>query len=252
MLHNLTAVVTGSGKGIGKAVALALARQGAYVIVNARHSDTVQNVVDEIISEGGQAYAWPHDVSQEDTIQSLTEIIKKTTAKLHILVNNAANGGGGGSDRNFLDLSLSDWNTQISQNFNSVFYCCKAAIPFMLERNYGRIINVASSAGLRGGGQNAKTAYAAVKAGVIGLTKGVAREFAEKGICAVAVAPCYHETPAVADWDDVKKQQVLATIPMKIAGNPKDLAEIIAFLASSHTKFITGSVITVDGGFSMH
>jgi 3-oxoacyl-[acyl-carrier protein] reductase len=250
MLKNLTAVVTGSGKGIGKATALALARHGAYVIVNSLHPETAQNVVDEIKCEGGQAYAWPHDLTKEDTIQSLTETIKKTTSRLHILVNNA--GGGSGATTKFLDLSLTDWDTQVNLNLNSVFYCCKAAIPFMLKSNYGRIINLASSAGLRGGGMNGTSAYSAVKAGVIGLTKGVAREFAEKGICAVAVAPTFHATPGVADLSDTKKQEMLSHIPMKVTGDPADLAEIIAFLASKHTKFMTGAVITVDGGLTMH
>jgi 3-oxoacyl-[acyl-carrier protein] reductase len=249
MLKNLTAVVTGSGNGIGKATALALARHGAYVIVNDLYPDVSENVVDEIKSEGGQGYAWPHDVTNEDTIQALKETIKKTTAKLHILVNCV--GGGPGAAVNFLDLTLSDWNTEISLNLNSAFYCCKAAIPLMLKSNYGRIINIASTAGLRGGGQLGKSSYSAVKAGVIGLTKGIAREFATQGICAVAVAPCYHQTPGVADFAE-RKQEVLATIPMKVPGNPADLAEIISFIASKHTKFMTGAVITVDGGFSMH
>jgi 3-oxoacyl-[acyl-carrier protein] reductase len=250
MLQKLTAVVTGGGGGIGKATALALARHGAYVIVNDLYLEAAQNVVAEIESEGGQAYAWPHDVSQEDTIQSLTETINKTTSKLHILVNNA--GGGPAGPKAFLDLSPADWNSMMSITLNSVFYCCQAAIPFMLESKYGRIINIASTAALRGGGQNAKSSYAAAKAGVIGLTKGVAREFAEQGICAVAVTPCFHATPAVANWNEAKKQEVLATIPMKAAGDPVDLAEIVAFLASRSTKFMTGAVITVDGGFSMH
>jgi 3-oxoacyl-[acyl-carrier protein] reductase len=249
MLQNLTAVVTGSGNGIGKATALALARHGAYVIVNDIYYEVAQNVVDEIKSGGGQASAWIHDVTNEDTIQSLKETITKTTSTFHILVNNT--GGGPGAAVDFLDLSLSDWNTQISRNLNSTFYCCKAAIPLMLESNYGRIINIASTAGLRGGGQLGKSSYSAVKAGVIGLTKGIAREFATQGICAVAVAPCYHQTPGVADSAE-RKQEVLATIPMKVAGNPTDLAEIIAFIASQHTKFMTGAVIAVDGGFSMH
>jgi 3-oxoacyl-[acyl-carrier protein] reductase len=251
MLQNLTAVVTGSGKGIGKAIALALARHGAYVIVNARQFEAAQNVVDEIKNGGGQAYAWRQDVTNEDTIQSLKKIIQKTTAKLNILVNNAV--GGPGATKKFLDLSLSDWHSQVSTNLNSVFYCCKAAIPFMLESNYGKIINIASTAGLRGGGMKSTSAYAAVKAGVIGLTKGVAREFAEKGICAVAVAPTYHKTPGLtADLSEAKSQEMLSCIPMKVGGNPEDLAEIIAFLASRHTKFMTGVVIAVDGGFSMH
>jgi NAD(P)-dependent dehydrogenase (short-subunit alcohol dehydrogenase family) len=250
MLQDLTAVVTGGGGGIGKAIALALARQGASVIVNDLYPDVTQNVVAEIKNEGGQAYAWVHDITKEDTIQSLTETINKTTGKLHILVNNA--GGGAAAPKEFLDLSSADWNSMLSLNLNSVFYCCQAAIPLMLESNYGRIINIASTAALRGGGQNAKSSYAAAKAGVIGLTKGIAREFAEKGICAVAVAPCFHETPGVAGWTDAKKQEVLATIPMKAAGDPADLAEIITFIASRRTKFMTGAVITVDGGFAMH
>jgi 3-oxoacyl-[acyl-carrier protein] reductase len=122
----------------------------------------------------------------------------------------------------------------------------------MLRNSYGRIINISSAAGLRGGGMKGTSAYAAAKAGVIGLTKGLAGEFAPKGICAVALAPGYHEMSAVANWNEAKKQEVLVTIPMKTAGNPTDLAEIIAFLASRSTKFITGAVITVDGGFSMH
>jgi 3-oxoacyl-[acyl-carrier protein] reductase len=251
MMQNLTAIVTGSGRGIGKAVALALARQGAYVIVNSRHSEAVQNVVDEIKSEGGQAYAWPYDVSQEDTIQSLTETIKKTTHKLHILVNNV--GGGPANAGRFLDLSPSNWNTLISINLNSAFYCCHAAIPFMLENNYGRIINIASTAALRGGGLKATSGYAAAKAGLIGLTKGIAREFAQKGICAVAVAPGFHESQGHADLSIAEKQALLSRIPMNVAGDPTDFAEIVAFLASSrHTKFVTGSVIAVDGGFTMH
>jgi NAD(P)-dependent dehydrogenase (short-subunit alcohol dehydrogenase family) len=250
MLHNLTAVVTGSGRGIGKAVALALARQGAYVIVNARHHDAVQNVVNEIKSKGGQAYAWIHDVSQEDTIQALTDTIKNTTSKLHILVNNV--GGGPQAEFKFLDLSPSDWNSMLNINLNSVYYCCKAAIPFMLENNYGRIINIASIAGLRGGGMLGKSSYAASKAGVIGLTKGLAREFAEKEICAVAVAPGYYDTSSHANVSVAKKQSLLSHVPMNVAGNPTELAEIIAFLASQHTKYMTGTVITVDGGFTMH
>jgi 3-oxoacyl-[acyl-carrier protein] reductase len=250
MLKDFTAIVTGSGNGIGKAAALALARHGAYVIVNDIYDEAAQNVVTEITSCGGQACAWIHDVTKEDTLQALVEIIKKTTSKLHILVNNA--GGGPGSAVKFLDLTLNDWYTQISRNLNSTFYCCKAAIPLMLANNYGRIINIASTAGLFGGGQNGTTAYAATKSGVIGLTKGVAREFAEKGICAVAVAPSYHETPGVAGWSEALKQEMRSRVPMKAAGNPEDLAEIIAFLASRYTKFMTGTVITVDGGLTMH
>jgi 3-oxoacyl-[acyl-carrier protein] reductase len=250
MLQDRTAVVTGGGGGIGKAIALALARRGASVIVNDLYPDVTQNVVAEIKNEGGEAYAWIYDITREDTVRSLTETINQTTGKLDILVNNA--GGGAAATKEFLDLSLADWNSMLSLNLNSVFYCCQAAIPLMLESNYGRIINIASTAALRGGGQNAKTSYAATKAGVIGLTKGLAREFAEKGICAVAVAPCFHATPGVADWTEAKKQEVLTTIPMKAAGEPADLAEIIAFLASQHTKFMTGAVITVDGGFAMH
>ncbi|MGD9154778.1 MAG: SDR family oxidoreductase [Bacillota bacterium] len=248
MLQNLTAVVTGSGRGIGKAVALALARQGAHVIVNDLDPEAVQNVVEEIKGLGGQASAWAHDISRDDTIESLTETINKTTAKLHILVNNAAIG----SEKRFLDLSPSAWNMMLNINLNSVFYCCQAAIPFMLESSYGRIINIASSAALRGGGLKGSSGYAASKAGVIGLTKGLAREFAGKGICAVAVAPSYHETPGHADLSIAEKQAILSHIPINVPGNPADLAEIITFLASRYTRFMTGSVIAVDGGFTMH
>jgi 3-oxoacyl-[acyl-carrier protein] reductase len=251
MIQNFTAVVTGSGSGIGKAVALALARQGVSVIVNDIYTETAQNVVEEIKREGGQAYAWVHDVSNEDTIQSLTETIKKTTSKLHILVNNA--GGGSAGAKKFLEISSSDWNNLISLNLNSVYYCCQAAIPLMLKNSYGRIINISSAAGLRGGGMKGTSGYAAAKAGVIGLTKGVAREFAQKGICAVAMAPGFHETTTHDDLSAVEKQNLFARVPMNVPGDPADLAEVIAFLATSpHTKYITGAVITVDGGLTMH
>jgi 3-oxoacyl-[acyl-carrier protein] reductase len=252
MLQNLTAVVTGSGSGIGKAVALALARKGVYVIANDLYYEAAQKVVDEIKSGGGQAYAWPHDVTQEDTIQTLTETIKKTTSKLHILVNNA--GGGPGSAIKFLDITPSLWHTVVSLNLNSVYYCCQAAIPLMLENNYGRIINISSAAGLRGGGMRGTSGYAAAKAGVIGLTKGLAREYAQKGICAVAVAPGFHETPAHAHEDAAEKQALIsARVPMNVAGDPADLAEIVAFIATSqHTKYMTGAVVSVDGGLTMH
>jgi 3-oxoacyl-[acyl-carrier protein] reductase len=251
MLQDLTAAVTGGGSGIGKAVALALARQGVYVIVNDLNSETAQSVVAEIISGGGQAYAWPHDVTKEDTTQSLTETIKKTTGKLHILVNNA--GGGPGSAAKFLDISPANWDTMVRLNLNSVYYCCQAAIPFMLKNNYGRIINISSAAGLRGGGMKGTSGYAAVKAGVIGLTKGLAREYARQGICAVAIAPGMHETAAHATLSAEEKRDFYARVPMNVAGDPVDLAEIVAFIASSpHTKYLTGAVIAVDGGLTMH
>jgi 3-oxoacyl-[acyl-carrier protein] reductase len=251
VLKNFTAVVTGGGKGIGKAAALALARQGAYVIVNALHSESAQNAVDEIKNGGGQAYAWPHDVTKEDTISSLTETIKETTGKLHILVNSAG-GGIASARKKFLDLSVSDWNTQLSLNLSSTFYCCKAAIPLMLENNYGRIINISSSAGLRGGTANATVGYSASKAGVIGLTRALSQEVADKGICVVAVAPHYFETPLMEFLSEAQKQAIRSKIPVKTGGDPADLAEIIAFLASRHTKYMTGVVIPVDGGTLHH
>jgi 3-oxoacyl-[acyl-carrier protein] reductase len=251
MLENLTAVVTGSGRGIGRATALALARQGAYVIVNDLYSEAAQNVVNEITSGGGQAYAWVHDITKEDTIQALTDTIKVTTGKLHILINNA--GGGSANAKKFLDISPSEWDNLESINLNSTFYCCQAAIPFMMENSYGKIINISSAAGLRGGGMKGTSGYAAVKAGVIGLTKGLAREFAEKGICAVAMAPGFHETPGHADLGTEEKQSLFSRVPKKIPGNPVDLAEIITFIATSkHTNYLTGAVIAVDGGLTMH
>jgi 3-oxoacyl-[acyl-carrier protein] reductase len=251
MSQNLTAVVTGSGSGIGKAIALALARKGIYVIVNDLYPEAAQKVVDEIKGMGGQAYAWPHDVSKEDTIQSLTEIIQKTTSKIHILVNNA--GGGPAGSKKFLEITPSSWDFLMSLTLNSVYYCCQAAIPLMLRNSYGRIINISSAAGLRGGGMKGTSAYAAAKAGVIGLTKGLAREFATKGICAVALAPGYHETPAHAGLGAEEKRDLLARVPMNVPGEPADLAEIVAFIATSkYTKYMTGAVITVDGGLTMH
>lgn len=122
----------------------------------------------------------------------------------------------------------------------------------MLESNYGRIINISSNAGLRGGTPNATVGYSASKAGVIRLTKALSREVADKGICVVAVAPGYHETPLMQFLNTAQKQAIYSTIPVKVGGDPADLAEVIAFLASRHTKYMTGVVIPVDGGVTLH
>ncbi len=249
-LQGKTAVVTGGGRGIGFEISKALARHGAFVIVNDLNAESAQAAAQAIIDAGGQAYAWPCDVSKPDTIDSLTQAINATTKTVDILVNNA--GGGPGLSHKFLDLTPELWTTQLNINLSSAYFCCKAVIPFMLEKNYGRIINMSSTSALRGGGLRATSGYATAKAGVLGLTKTLAREFARDGISVNAITPAYHETPMHSDLTQEEKNGMIKSIPMNVAGDPADLAEVVAFLVSDSAKFVTGSVIPVDGGFTMH
>jgi 3-oxoacyl-[acyl-carrier protein] reductase len=247
-LHGRCALVTGAGRGIGRAIALALARRGAEVIVNDLHAAATDAVVAEVHEGGGGARAWAADVADEAAVRSLAARLEAEGRPCEILVNNA----GIESSKAFLELTTAEWERQLRVNLSSMFHTCQALIPGMRATGYGRILNIASTAALRGGGLRGTAAYATAKAGVIGLTKALAREFAADGICAVALAPGYHETPMHDDIDPALRTRILASLPTGVAGDPTDLGEVVAFLASPHARFITGVVIPVDGGFTMY
>ena len=240
-LSEQVAIVTGASRGIGKATALALSAQGATVIVNyARSSDAADAVVAEITSAGGKAIAIGADVSQGDQVDAMVKQTKKEFGKIDILVNNA----GITRDTLLLRMKPDDWQAVINLNLTGVFLCCKAVSKFMLKQRSGRIINISSVAGVMGNPGQAN--YSAAKAGVIGLTKTLAKEFASRGVTVNAVAPGFIATDMT---EGLEAEGILQAIPLNRYGKPEEIADMITFLAgSTASNYITGQVFNVDGG----
>ncbi|BAQ60984.1 3-oxoacyl-[acyl-carrier protein] reductase [Geminocystis sp. NIES-3708] len=243
-LKDQVAIVTGASRGIGKATAITLASEGAKVVVNyASNSQAADNVVNEIISAGGEAIAISADVSQQEAVE---EMFKQTTSKwgrIDILVNNA----GITRDTLMLRMKLEDWQQVINLNLTGVFLCCKAASKIMLKQRSGRIINISSVAGQMGNPGQAN--YSAAKAGVIGLTKTLAKEFSSRGVTVNAVAPGFIETDMT---EGLQAEEILKMIPLNRYGKPEEIAGMIRFLAADNaSNYITGQVFNVDGGMVM-
>jgi 3-oxoacyl-[acyl-carrier protein] reductase len=244
-LAGKSAFVTGAGQGIGRAVALTLAREGADVAIGDINAETAGQVVEEIRAAGRRSEALIGDISKAEEAEAAVKGAAESLGKLDILVNNA------GITRDGLALRMSeaDWDRVISINLKGTFLCSKAAARLMSRQRGGRIINVSSVIGLRGNAGQAN--YAASKAGVIGLTKSFAREFASRGITVNAVAPGFIKTAMTDVLSDAVKAQILAQIPLGSLGSPEDVAEVIAFLASDAAGYVTGQVIAIDGGMAM-
>jgi 3-oxoacyl-[acyl-carrier protein] reductase len=243
-LKDQVAIVTGASRGIGKATAFALAAEGAKVVVNyASNRQAADGVVNEIITAGGEAIAISADVSQQEAVE---EMFKQTTSKwgrIDILVNNA----GITRDTLMLRMKLEDWQQVINLNLTGVFLCCKAASKIMLKQRSGRIINISSVAGQMGNPGQAN--YSAAKAGVIGLTKTLAKEFSSRGVTVNAVAPGFIETDMT---EGLQAEEILKTIPLNRYGKPEEIAGMIRFLAAdTASNYITGQVFNVDGGMVM-
>jgi 3-oxoacyl-[acyl-carrier protein] reductase len=243
-LKDQVAIVTGGSRGIGKAATLALATQGAKIVVNyARSSEAAEAVVQEITEAGGKAISLQADVSQSEEVDNLIKQTLDRFGRIDVLVNNA----GITKDTLLLRMKLEQWQAVIDLNLTGVFLCTKAVSKTMLKQRSGRIINIASVAGQMGNPGQAN--YSAAKAGVIGFTKTVAKELANRGITVNAVAPGFIETDMT---DDLKSDEIIKFIPLGRYGQPEEVAGTIRFLAADPAAaYITGQVFNVDGGMVM-
>ncbi len=246
MLNNKVALVTGASRGIGRAIAIDLAKNGASVAVNYAGNEAKANeVVDEIKASGGQAIAIKADVSNSDDVQQMIKDVIKEFGQLDILVNNA----GITRDNLLMRMKDTEWDEVIDTNLKGVFLCTKAVTRQMMKQRNGRIINITSVVGVSGNPGQAN--YVAAKAGVIGLTKTTAKELASRNITVNAVAPGFITTDMTDELNDEIKADLLKQIPLATLGEPSDIANAVTFLASEKSKYITGQTLHINGGMVM-
>ncbi len=244
-LEGRVALVTGSGQGIGHAVALELARRGATVVTNDVSGCCADDTLAEIRDLGGDGLAITADVSDAAQVDSLIKTIVDTFGKLDILVNNA----GTTRDNLMVRMSEDDWDLILRVNLKSAWLCSKAALRTMMRNRYGRIVNMSSVSGIAG--QVGQTNYSASKAGLIGMTKALAREVASRGITVNAVAPGFIKTKLTENLPQDILDTLVNNIPLGRWGTVEDVAYAVAFLASDEASYITGHVLSVDGGLVM-
>jgi 3-oxoacyl-[acyl-carrier protein] reductase len=246
-LEGKVALVTGASRGIGEAIALKLASLGSktainYVAIEANNKVDADNVVESIIRLGGEAMSVEADVRDSEAVRAMVEQVTDKWGKIDILVNNA------GINRDTLLLRMSDdaWDDVINTNLRGAYLCTKFALRSMMRQEGGRIINISSVAGIFG--NVGQSNYAASKGGLIAFTKTVAREMGSRNITVNAVAPGFVITGMTDKLPAERKEAILAMIPLRRFGQPEDVAELVAFLASERAGYITGQVITIDGG----
>ncbi|ROR27167.1 3-oxoacyl-[acyl-carrier-protein] reductase [Mobilisporobacter senegalensis] len=246
MLEGKIALVTGASRGIGRAIAITLANDKATVIVNYQGSkEKAEEVVNEIKENGGSAISYQCNISDFEACKTMISDIEKQFGHIDILVNNA----GITRDNLILKMSEEDFDNVIATNLKGSFNCIKHVSKNMLKQRSGRIINMSSVVGVTGNAGQAN--YSASKAGIIGMTKSLAREFASRGITVNAIAPGFIETEMTDVLSDNVKEQILSGIPLKRMGKVMDIAHTVAFLASENAGYITGQTIGVDGGMGM-
>jgi 3-oxoacyl-[acyl-carrier protein] reductase len=243
--NNRIALVTGAGRGIGKAIAMSLAAEGVYVICVSRSESSCGSVAQAIIEAGGKAESLAVDVSKSAEVEKAAAALLEKHGTIDILVNNA----GITRDGLMLRMKDEDWDAVLQTNLNSVFYWCKALAHPMARKRWGRIINISSVTGLMGNAGQVN--YAASKAGVIGVTKTLARELAARKITVNAVAPGFIETDMTSELGENVNKALMEKIPLKRLGQPEDIANICTYISSEESGYITGQIFTVDGGMVM-
>jgi len=245
-LESKVAIVTGGARGIGKAIALALAREGAQVIVNDVNLEGAEEVVEQISSMGRQAKAMKADISKREEVKKMIQETLAIFHKIDILVNNAGIIRRGSLE----DHTEEDWDKVIAVNLKGTFNCAKEVVPIMKKQRYGKIINISSVAGKVGDIASAPS-YGASKGAINAFTKSLARELAPYGINVNAVAPHAIETEMSAEWSEEKRCQIISQIPLGRLGRSEEVAEAVVFLVSDGAAFITGEILDVNGGYLM-
>jgi 3-oxoacyl-[acyl-carrier protein] reductase len=244
-LEGKVALVTGAAQGIGKAIALLLAQKGADIVVSDINLEKAEETVREIEAISRKAMAIRVDVADMNEVEHMVEAILERFGQIDILVNNA----GIARDKLILRMTEEDWDAVLNVNLKGTFNCTKAVIRYMSKQRRGKIVNIASVVGEIGNVGQAN--YSASKAGVIGFTKTIAREFAQRGINVNAIAPGYIETPMTEVLPEKTKEELRRMIPMERLGRPEDVAEAVLFLVGETSNYITGQVLNVNGGIYM-
>lgn len=246
MLNEKIALVTGASRGIGRQIAISLAKEGAYVIVNYNGSEeAAKEVLATIEENGGKGEIYQCNVGSFDAVKEMIDHIVSTQKRIDIIVNNA----GITKDNLILKMTEEDFDDVININLKSAFNTIKNAFRYMMKQRSGRIINITSIVGITGNAGQAN--YSSAKAGMIGLTKSIAREIASRGVTVNAVAPGFIDTDMTRKLPQSAMDAMLAGIPMKKSGTPEDVANAVVFLASDKSSYITGQVIQVNGGMDM-
>ncbi|MBC8591021.1 3-oxoacyl-[acyl-carrier-protein] reductase [Wansuia hejianensis] len=240
------ALITGGTRGIGKEIAMALAKEGVNIAITYNSNDSLAyEVVEEIKNNNVKAMAIKANVSNGEEVNNMIKVIEDELGSIDILVNNA----GITKDNLLIRMSQEDWETVLDVNLKGVFLCTKAVARSMMKKRYGKIINISSIVGITGNGGQGN--YSASKAGVIGFTKSIAKELGPRGIRVNAIAPGFIQTDMTDKLKEEVKDQMLKNIPLGIFGIPKDIANLVVFLSSENSDYITGEVIKVDGGMAI-